>query len=98
MLTARVKTGIVVVNSVALIAVVKDNPLTNKSWFRTMPSKLETVSQAKTFFGRGRSADNLRCSNAKMIAAPQMRNPTRLTLETDLNAILPKMGHVPNIT
>jgi hypothetical protein len=33
-----------------------------------------------------------------MTAAPKRRKPTKLTLDNDRNAILPKIGHVPNMT
>jgi hypothetical protein len=31
------------------------------------------------------------------MAAPKMRKLTRLVLDSDLSAIFPSMGHVPNI-
>src|SRR6266540_2821735 len=94
--TASVNTGMVVESSVALITVVKDRPLTNRSWLITTPSKLQRVSHASTRFGNCHSSRSFRCNNVKTSAAPQMRKPTRLTLDIDLSAILPKMGQVPN--
>src|SRR5678809_470097 len=98
MLTARVNTGIVVDNSVAFMAVVRDRPLTYNNWFAETPSKLEKTSHEITRLGSWRNSPTFGFKIAKISAAPQMRRPTRLILDIDLSTILPKIGQVPNIT
>src|SRR5436190_23857599 len=94
--STRVETGMVVLIKVALMAVVKDKPLTKRNWFRTKPSALETISKGQSALAIGRrfrvKADRITSSTV----APATRKPTRATAGTVRKAILPTTGQVAN--
>ena len=86
----------VVLIKVALMAVVKDKPLTKRNWFRTKPSALETISKGQSALAIGRrfrvKADRITNSTV----APATRKPTRATAGPVRKAILPTTGQVAN--
>ena len=61
----------------------------------TIPVKLQSVNQAKSFSGIRNKGLSLRCNIMKATAAPAMRSATRFGLDIDRKMIFPKIGQVP---
>src|ERR1051325_4456975 len=97
MLTNRVKIGIVVPNSVALTAVVNDNPFTNNHWLNTTPRRLHSTNKAQSLRATEPSLRVAAPTADNATAAPNTRKATRLRLGKVRKAILPSTGQVANM-